>query len=96
MLNSSSAGVGLQRRAQQRLARHEHDDDVGRRLEVRPVGLVAEPDDMVLHLARVIAQLLLALRVVVALERVEERRQRDLGVDDDVLAAGQPDDRRRA
>ena len=47
---------------------------------------------MVLDLARVIAELRLALRLVVALERVEERRQRDLRVDDDVLAARQLDD----
>ena len=82
----------LQRRAEQRLAGHEHDHEVGRRLEVLPVGLVPELDDVIAHLARVMAQLAVALRLVLGLHRVQERRRRDLGVDDDVLAAGQADD----
>ena len=92
MLNSSSAVVVLQRGREQRLARHEHDDDVGRRLEVRPVALVAEPVDVVLHLPRVVPQLRVARRVVFAVHRVEVRGQRHLGVDDDVLAARELDD----
>ena len=55
-------------------------------------ALVAEADDVVLDLARVVLQLHVAQRIVVALGRVEERRQRDFRVDDDVLSARQLDD----
>ena len=96
MLNSSSAASCCSAALSSASPGHEHHHDVGRRLEVRPVALVAEADDVILHLARVVLQLPVALRLVVALDRVEERRERDLGVDDDVLAAGQLDDRRRA
>ena len=50
------ADLLVARGREQRLAGHEHDDDVGGGLEVGPVGLVAETVDVVLHLPRVVAQ----------------------------------------
>ncbi len=92
MLNSSSAVVELQRRAQQRFTRHEHDHDVGRWLEVRPVALVGQANDVVFHLASVVPQLRVACRIVFAVVSVQKCAQRHLCVDDDVSSPGQPDD----
>ena len=47
---------------------------------------------MVLDLARMVAEFHVALRIVVALGGVEKRGQRDLGVHDDILAAGKAND----
>jgi hypothetical protein len=89
-LNSSSAA--LKRDAEKRLARYEHDDEVGGRLKMLPVGLVAETDDMVADLARVILQLAVADPFVLGFHRVEIRRRGHLGIDDNVLSAGQAND----
>ena len=69
------------------LAGQEHDHDVGRRVDLGPVGLVGQQLDVLAQQPRVIAQVALALFLVARLVGVEHSLQRGLGVDDHVLAA---------
>ena len=87
--------VGLERRVREVLARQEQEDEVGRRLELVPVGLGRQTPDVLAQQARVRGERRGAGRLVVRLVGVEERMQRRLRVDDHLLAAGQPDDQVR-
>ena len=84
--------VGLQRGAVQVLAGQEHHHQVGRGVELGPVGLVGERLDVLAQQPGVIAQVAQALLLVARLVGVEHALQRCLGVDHDVLAAGHVDD----
>ena len=76
--------VGLERRRQQRVARHEAHDEVGRSRELLPVLLGRQLLDVGPQLARVGAELARARLFVGRLGRVEIRRERHLRVDDDL------------
>ena len=82
----------FERGAEEHLARQEHHDEVGARLDVRGVALRRELRDVRAHLPRVLAEQRLPAGFVRRLERFQVRIERRLRVDDDVLAAGQPDD----
>ena len=79
--------IVLVRRAEVRLVRQEHHDEVRRRLELAPVALRRELRDVLADLARVVGEAELPLGVVGGLERVEVRGERRLRVHHDVLAA---------
>ena len=70
----------------------EHDDELGRRLELAPVALLPELADVVAHLGRVPRHVGALQLDVVGVDRVEIGADRHLGVDDDALAARQLDD----
>ena len=74
------------------LAGQEHHDEVGGGVETRPVGLVGERLNVPAQQPRMVAQVPLALLLVAGLVGIEYALQRRLGVDDDMLAAGQVDD----
>ena len=84
--------VLLERRAEEHFAWQEHDDEVGAGVDVRGVALGRQLREVHAHLARVIGEQHLPRRFVRRLERLEVRVERHLGVDDDVLAAGERDD----
>ena len=81
--------VLLERGAEEHLARQEHDDELGARRDVGEVALGAELREMRAHLTRVIGEQRLPRGLVGRLERSQVGVERHLGVDDDVLAAGQ-------
>ena len=85
-------GILFERGAEEHLARQKHHDEVGARMDVRRVALRRQLGDVCPDLPRVLAEERLAARLVRRLERPEVRIERRLRVDDDVLAAGQPDD----
>ena len=87
-----SAGILLERRAEEHLARQEHDDELRRCRDVGIVALRAELREVRAHLARVLDEQRLPRRFVGRFERLQVGVERHLRVDDDVLAAGQPDD----
>jgi hypothetical protein len=76
--------------AEERLAGQEHDDELGRVVELAPVRLARELRHVVAHLPRVVRE---PGRTdgIVALERFEVGDEGRLRVDHDALAAGQPD-----
>ena len=74
-----------------RLARQEHDHELGRVVELAPVRLAAEAGQVVAHLPRVVGERAQALGLVLRFDRVEIRGQRGLGVHDDALVAGEAD-----
>ena len=78
--------------ADERLVRDEHDHEVGRRLELAPVRLLRELAEMVAHLTRVIGEIAVADVFVLRLAGVQVGGERGLGIDDDLLAARDPDD----
>ena len=82
----------FERGAEKHLARQEHHDEVGARMDVRGVALGRELGHVRADLPRVFAEERLAAGFVWRLERLQIRIERRLRVDDDVLAAGQPDD----
>ncbi len=83
----------LERRPEERLVREEHHDELRGCVELPPVRLLAELDDVVAHLAGVVTQRNLS-RVVRDLggERVQIGGERRLGVDDDALATREADE----
>ena len=66
--------VLLERCAEERLARQEHDHEVGRVLELAPVALGAQLADVVAHLACVIGELRLARDLVLRLDATRGTR----------------------
>ena len=82
----------LERRAEEHLPGQEHDDEIRARVDVRRVALRGELREMGAHLPGVIDEQRLPRRLVGSVERLQIRVERRLGVDDDVLAAGEPDD----
>ncbi len=87
--NACSSSVGSASSAADRndLARHEHHDELRRRVEAPPVGLGAQRVDVGADLPGVGGRALAPGRVVAGLGGLEVRRERDLRVDDDLLAA---------
>ena len=84
-------GVPLQRRGQEGLARDEQDHELRRRAQRRPVGLARQPVHVFPNVPGVRVHPRRAHVVgVVGLGGFQVRGERDLGVDHDVLAAGQP------
>ena len=81
--------VAVERRREERLARHEQQHELWSRRELRPVRLGRELVDVLAQVRRVRGQALLADCVIGGLVGLEVRRQRDLRVDDDALAANQ-------
>ncbi len=88
MLNE--AGILLQRGAEEDFSGQEHDDEFGRRSELVPVALGAELVDVIANLAGVGGHARAAGIFVGCLNGVEIGGERRLGVDDDGLAAGEP------
>ena len=87
----------LERRRQERLARDEQHDEFRRRAQRRPVCLGGQPVDVLTQVPRVRVEAGPRARPSsVALRGLQVGGERDLGVDHDVLAAGQPDDHVRA
>ena len=84
------------RGAEVRLVWQEHDDEVRRGLELAPVRLGRQLRHVLAHLACVVGEVRLAGVVVGCLEGIEICRKGRLRVDDDVLAARDPDDQVRA
>ena len=84
--------VVLVRDAEQRLVGHEHHDEVGCGSELTPVRLRGELHGVVAYLTRVRRQARRPLGLVGRLEGLEVRGERDLCVDDQLLAARDPDD----
>jgi len=85
--------VLLERGAQERLVREEHDDELGSRGQLPPVRLLAEPLDVLPHVPCVVDEPRLPFVVRRVLSyRVEVRDERHLRVDDDLLLAREPDD----
>ena len=70
----------------------EHDDELGRVVELAPVALLSELGDVVAQLPRVAGEMRPLQLGVVAVDRVEVCLDRHLRVDDDRLAAGELDD----
>ena len=87
------AGVGGERCGEHRIARDEADDHLGRGIEGRPVVLRGQRGDVPSHHCGVLGEQPgpLVVGEVLGLRR-EERRHRRLGVDDENLGAGKPDD----
>ncbi len=84
------SGVALKGRRQERLAGDEKHHEFWRRAQRRPVTLRGQLIDMVLQVPGVRGHPGLAHLVPVGLRRLQVSRERDLGVDDDVLSARQP------
>ena len=89
------AGVLVQSRAEERLARKEQHDKLRRRVELAPIGLRTELVDVVPHLARVVLEVGEFGFLVFGLQGLEIRVQRIFGVHHDVLVVRQLDDRIR-
>jgi hypothetical protein len=70
----------------------EHDDELGRRVELALVALGGQFDDVLAGLARVTRRMCFALAVLLRLEHRQVRVERDLGVHHDELPAGQFDE----
>ena len=82
-------GVTFQRRGQEGLARDEQDHELRRRAKRRPVSLGRQPVHVLPNMPRVRVHPGRAHVVGVGLGGLQVRGERDLGVDHDVLAAGQ-------
>ena len=82
--------ITLQGRRQERLARDEQHHELRCRAERGPVRLGGQPVHVLAQVTGMRAQSRLADGVVGGLRGLQIRRERDLGVDDDVLAARQP------
>ena len=78
----------LQRGAEERLARQEHDDELGRGVELAPVRLARQLRHVLAHLARMFDEPRGA-GLVVSLNRLEIRHERRLCIHDDLLVAWQ-------
>ncbi len=83
--------VGFERGGIEHFAGQEQHDKIRRRLELFPIGLAAELDQMVAHLPRMVGEFLFLFMLVGGFERFEISGKRRLGIDNDVLAAGQLD-----
>src|SRR5665811_29341 len=81
--------VDLERGVQEGFGRHEHDHELGRGGELLPVLLGREVVDVLAHVPRMGRHPLGPNGVVLRLHRVQVAEERHLGVDDDVLAAGE-------
>ena len=81
-------GVLLERGAQERLARHEGHDELGRLLELLPIGLVGQQVNVRPDLTGVVCQMGPPRSFLRSVIGIEERLKRDLGVDNDELRAG--------
>ena len=90
--NSISDGVLLERGAEEHLAGQEHDHEIRARVDVRGVALGRQLRHVRADLPGMVGEQRLPRRLVGRVERLQIRIERRLGVDHDVLAAGQPDD----
>ena len=84
--------VVLQRRPEEHVAGHEQHDELRRRLERAPVVLGGQPVDVGAQVPRMRLHPLGRDVVVLALDGLQVGGERDLGVDDDLLAAGEAHD----
>ncbi len=82
-------GVAVERGAEEDFPGKKQHHELRRGLKLGPVGLAGEIVDVLPELPRVIDEPGVARRRVVGFQRCEIRRQRDFGIDDDVLATGQ-------
>jgi hypothetical protein len=80
-------GVGGQRRVQERVAGHEQHHELRRRVERLPIRLVGQLVDVRAQLPGVPGEVLFPCDRVFGLRSVQVCRERDLGVDHDLLAA---------
>jgi hypothetical protein len=78
----------LQCRAEERLTREEHHDELGRGGERLPVRLAAKAIHVIAHLTRVRLQSSSAHLLVGCILRVQKCLERRFCVDDDLLASG--------
>ena len=85
------AGVLLQRRAEEGLARQEEDHELRRRLELAPVALLGELLEVHADPPRMLHQPLTPPLLIPGLQSVQIGVERRLGVDHHALAAGQAD-----
>ena len=85
-------GVGVERLGEQRLARQEHDDELGCGTELSPVRLGSQRVDVLAHLLGVTDQPGSALTGVGGVRRRQEGIEGDLCIDHEVLAAGKLND----
>ena len=82
--------VVLERDRQERVGRHEHDDELRGRGEAIPVRLRREAGHVVTDVAGMGLEPRPLAGLVAGVHRVEVARERDLRIDDHVLAAGEP------
>ena len=87
--------VLAQRRVEERVRGHEADDELRRGRESLPVRLGRQRVDVFAQVPGVRLQAGGAGRLVARLHRLEVAAEGHLGVDDDVLAADEPDDQVR-